>query len=117
MNILVRVLQVLLGVWNIIGGIYMAMHYEELISEWAGGFFPSTFWTILSVIQILLSLGLILSVAKGKKMALVSALGLAIISLLGIPYYSAYEGFPGMLWGIIPAVLLVFVAYWRGSKK
>lgn len=117
MNILVRVLQVLLGAWNIIGGIYMAMHYEELISEWAGGFFPSYFWTILAVVQILLSLGLILSVAKGKKLASISAVGLAIIALLGIPYYSAYQGFPGMLWGIIPAVLLVFVAFSRGSKQ
>jgi hypothetical protein len=117
MNIIVWILQVLLGLWHITGSIYMTTHYQDLISAWAADFFPSYFWIVLGAIQVLLSLGLIFSlVKKFRKLAPVSAIGLAIISLLGIPYYTAYSGFPGMLWGIIPAILLVFVAYWRGTK-
>jgi len=119
MNIVVTVLQVLLGLWNIIGGVYMSTHYEELINEWASGFFPSFFWIVFGVIQILFSLALILSVKKGKlsKMGLPAAIGLAVIDLVGIAFYMSYAGFPGMLWGLIPALLLGFVAYWRGLKK
>ena len=118
MNSFVILLQILLGLWNITGGIYMTTHYQELINEWAGGFFPSIFWIILGVIQVLFSLGLILSVGKSglRKMAPVSAIGLAIIDLFGIAFYTSYAGFPGLLWGIIPALLLAFVAYWRGSR-
>ncbi len=118
MNILVTLLQILLGLWNITGGIYMSTHHQELINEWAAGTFPAAFWVALGVIQIVLSVGLILSVGKGKlrKLATLSAIGLAIIALFGIPSYSAYAGFPGLLWGVIPAVLLLFVAYWRGGR-
>lgn len=118
MNILVGVLQVLLGLWNITGGIYMAMNYQDLISAWASSTLPSFFWIGLGVVQIILSVGLILSVTKKfRKFAWVSAIGLALIALFGIPSYAAYAGFPGMLWGIIPAVLLVFVAYWRRTRQ
>lgn len=119
MNIAISILQIILGIWNIIGGIYMTTHYPELINQWATGFYPSFFWIILGVIQILFSLVLIVSVGKGKwkKMAPVSAIGLAIIALLGITFYISYAGFPGMLWAIIPALLLVFVAYWKGGRS
>ncbi len=119
MNIIVIILQILLGLWNIVGGIYMTTHYQDLISAWASGFFPSFFWIIFGVIQILFSLALILSVGKGKlrKMSPIAAIGLGIIDLLGIAFYAAYAGFPGILWGIIPALLLAFVAYWRRSKQ
>ena len=118
MNIIVCILQVLLALWNVAGGIYMSMHYPDLINQWASVTIPSFFWISFGVIQILFSLGLILSlIKKFRKLATVSAVGLAIIALLGIPFYATYTGFPGMLWGIIPAVLLVFVAYWRGARK
>ena len=117
MNILISLLQILLGLWHIIGGVYMAGHYQELINEWASGALPSYFWVALGVVQILLSLGLTLSVAKKfRKFVKVSTFGLAAIDLLGIGFYSSYTG-TGMLWAVIPAVLLVFVAYGKSSKK
>lgn len=119
MNIVVIVLQILLGLWNITGGIYMSTHYQDLITGWASVSFPSFFWVVLGIVQIVFSLGLIISVGKGKlsKIAPVSAIGLAIISLLGVIFYVSYAGFPGMLWGIIPAILLACIAYWRGTQK
>ena len=116
MNILISILQILLGLWNITGGAYMTTHSQELISPWATSTFPSFFWIIFGAVQVLFSIGLIASVAKKcKKWAPVSAIGLAIIALLGIPFYASYAGFPGVLWGIIPALLLAFVAYWRAA--
>lgn len=119
MNLVISLLQLLLGVWNIIGGIYMSTHYLELINDWAYSSFPSFFWIILGVVQIILSLILIVSMAKGslRKMAPISAIILAIIALFGITSYLSYSGFPGMLWGLIPAVLLLWVAYWRGTRQ
>ncbi|MEK9159333.1 MAG: DoxX family protein [Patescibacteria group bacterium] len=117
MKILLSLLQVLLGLWHIIGGAYMTTHYQELITESASTTLPSYFWIILGVVQILLSLGLIAALAKKcKKWAPVSAIGLAIIDLAGIFFYITYTG-SGLLWAIIPAVLLAFIAYWRGSKR
>ena len=115
MNIIIVILQILLGLWNVIGGSYMSTHYPELINTWAYSFFPSYFWIIFGVIQVLFSIALIVSVGKGKlsNLAPISAIALAIIDCLGIAFYVSYAGFPGILWGIIPAVLLVVVAYWR----
>ncbi len=118
MNIIITILQILLGLWNIIGGIYMSTHAQELINTWASSFFPSFFWIILGIIQILFSIVLLVSVGNEKlrKLAPISAIGLAVISLMGLSFYMSYDGFPGMLWGIIPAILLALIAYWRGSR-
>lgn len=117
MNIVVSILQVLLGIWNIVGGVYMSTHYEELINTWASSSLPSFFWIILGIIQIVLSAMLLLSVvSRLRKLAPISAIGLTVIALFGLTVYISYSGFPGMLWGIIPAVLSAFVAYWRGAK-
>lgn len=118
MNIIITIFQVLLGLWNIIGGIYMSTHAQELITPWASSFFPSFFWIILGIIQILFSIALLISLGNGKlrKLAPISAICLAIISLLGLAFYLSYDGFPGMLWGIVPAILLAVIAYWRGQR-
>ncbi len=66
---------------------------------------------------MILALGLVSSVIKGisKKVVATSAILLALISLVGIVLYAKYAGFPGVLWGIIPALLLLFVAYERAK--
>lgn len=38
-------------------------------------------------------------------------------SLLGCVLFAQYAGFPGMLWGVAPAILAVFVAYGRMVLK
>lgn len=111
---ILSILQALLGLWNIVGGFYMSTHYEALITQGAMDALPSFFWIVLGVVQIVLGLCLLLSLGKQfKKCAYPSAAGLAIIALLGIGFYISYSGFPGMLWGILPALLLAFVAYKR----
>ncbi len=117
MNIVVTLLQVLIGLWHITGGVYMSQNYEGLITEWASGTLPPYFWVFLGVVEVLLGLGLVLSsMKKFRKFAVVSALGLAVVDLLGLAFFSTYTG-AGMLWPIVPAALLVFIAYWRKSKK
>ena len=119
MNILVWVLQILLALWNIIGGIFIVNNYEKVATESALNTLPKPVWIILGVLQILFALGLILPGANLRKPNSIAAACLAILSLLGIALYSQYAGFPGMLWGVIPAILAAFVAYkrWPESKS
>jgi hypothetical protein len=46
-----------------------------------------------------------------------AGIGLAVLFLAGIGLYTKYAGFPGCLWGVIPAVLLAFVVYGRFVLK
>lgn len=115
MKIFVKVLQVALALWTTTGSIYMMGHYELLASSWAANTLPSFFWIILGIVQLILSLGLLISVKESmRKYATPSALGLAVIVLAGLFLYSAYVG-SGVLWAIIPSALLAFVAYTKKS--
>ncbi len=115
MNILLWVLQILLAVWNMIGGIYMVNNYQQLANRWALNAFPKPIWMALGVLQVLFALGLVLPGVTGVLRILtpISAACLAAISLLGIALYVAYAGFPGILWGVVPAILAAFVVYGR----
>jgi hypothetical protein len=44
MNILLWVLQILLALWNMIGGIYMVNNYEKLAKVWALNALPKPAW-------------------------------------------------------------------------
>lgn len=115
MNVLLWVLQILLAVWNLIGGIFLIGNYHAVASRWALHTLPSPFWIALGVLQVLLAIGLVLP--KMRKLNLISAACLAAISLACVALYTSYAGFPGMLWGVIPAVLASFVAYKRMAKS
>lgn len=66
----------------------------------------------LGIIQIVLALALIISVwGRFRKLASPAAIALAVIALSGSVLYSAYAGFPGILWALIPAALFTFIAY------
>jgi hypothetical protein len=112
MNGLLWVLQVLLALWNLIGGSYVATNYAKIGNSWALGVLPATAWMALSGVQILFALGLF-----WPKAASIAATGLAVLSLLGLGLYTQYAGFPGMLWGVVPALLLAFTAYGRIALK
>lgn len=111
MNILLWVLQILLALYSIIGGLYMINNYEMLANAWALSSLPKPAWLVLGIIQILLAIGLVL-----PKLTIISAIGLVVISLMGLALYAAYAGFPGLLWGVGPAILFALVAYGRGLK-
>ena len=118
-NVLLWVLQMLLALWNITGGFYMVNNYKKLANAWALNTLPQPAWMALGVLQALFALGLVLPavVRVSPKLTPVSATCLAVISLLGIALYVAYSGFPGILWGVMPAVFAAFVAYGRIALK
>ena len=117
MNILLWVLQILLAVWNMIGGIYTASNYENLKSAWANAL-PKPAWAALCVLQIFFALGLVLPGATGMlpKLTPIAAAYLAVNSLWGCALFAQYSGFPGMLWGVVPGILAAFVSYGRMTK-
>lgn len=113
MNILLWVLQILLALWNIVGGIFIINNYEKVGAEWALNALPKPVWIALGAVQILFALGLILPGSKLRKLTSVAAACLSALSLLGIALYVQYDGFPGILWGVVPAILAALVAYKR----
>src|SRR5258708_4749889 len=110
MNILLWALQILLVLWNMIGGVYTISNYEQFKSAWANDF-PKPAWVALGVLQVLFALGLFL-----PKLTPVAAAYLAANALLGCALFAKYAGFPGLLWGVVPAALAAFVAYGRISR-
>jgi hypothetical protein len=114
MNILLWVLQILLALWNLIGGIYTISNYDQLKSTWATNL-PKPVWLVISALQIFFALCLVVPGLTGvlPKLPPIAATYLAINALLGCALFAKYAGFPGLLWGIIPAVLAAFVAYGR----
>lgn len=113
MNIFLWVLQILLALWNIIGGIFIVNNYEKVANEWALNALPKPVWIVLCFLQILFALGLILPGAKLRRPTSIAAACLSALSLLGVALYIKYAGFPGILWGVVPAILAAFVAYKR----
>ncbi len=111
MNILLWVLQVLLALWNLIGGAFVVVHYEELKALWAVAL-PGPVWIAYGVFQVLLAVGLV-----WPQLARFAAILLALLELSGCALFAKYAGFPGCLWGVVPAVLLAFVAYGRFARK
>lgn len=107
MNALLWVLQVLLALWNLMGAGYMVPHYEKLANGWALGALPKPIWIVYGLLEVLFALGLFL-----PKLVPGSAIGLAVLALLGITLFAQYTGW-GLLWAFVPAFLLAFVAYGR----
>jgi hypothetical protein len=112
MNILLWVLQVLLALWNLIGGSFVIMNFEKIGNPWALGSFSQPAWVGLGAIQVFYALGLL-----WPKTAALAAVVLALVSLSGLAIYTQYAGFPGLLWGVVPALLLAFVAYGRFTPR
>jgi uncharacterized membrane protein len=111
MNILLWVLQVSLGLWNLIGGVYTLSHYQQIASLWASNL-PAAVWVAIAVLQILFSIALVL-----PKLTSIAAVYLAVNALLGCALFAQYAGFPGMLWGVVPAALCAFVVCGRMTQK
>ena len=111
MNILLWILQILLAAWNLIGGTYVMSNYELIRSVWAQNL-PGPFWVVYGALQVLFALGLL-----WPRLTKVAAIVLALISLSYCALSAHYAGFPGILWGVIPALLAAFVAYGRTARN
>jgi uncharacterized membrane protein len=118
MNIALWILQILLALWNMIGGVYTILNDEQLKAACVNGL-PQPVWIALGALQALFALGLIVPGAAGRwpKLTFISAVYLALNSLLGCALFAKYAGFPGMLWGLVPALLAAFVAFGRRARK
>jgi hypothetical protein len=114
MNVPLWVLQILLAFWNITGGIFTIINYEQIKGAWANDL-PKPAWVAIGLLQALFAVGLILPGAIGvlPKLTSISAAYLAINALSGCLLFAQYSGFPGVLWGVVPALLAAFVAYGR----
>ncbi len=112
-NKLIWILQIILALYNLAGGLYMINNYEKIASVWAWRALTQPFWITLGLLQVLFAIGLILpnKTKLLKKLTPISAVCLVIITLFGIVLYDAYGKFPGILWALIPALLMAFVAY------
>jgi hypothetical protein len=51
------------------------------------------------------------------KLTPVAAVYLAANALLGCALFTQYAGFPGLLWGLVPAFFALFLAYGRFVLK
>jgi len=118
MNILLWILRILLAFWNLVGGSYTAFHYEQLKAPWLNDS-PPVLWIVISLLQILFALGLVMpgTDKRWPKLTFISAVYLVLNSLLGLALFAQYAGFPGMLWGVVPALLSAFVAYGGRVRK
>lgn len=118
MNIVLWVLQVLFAFYFLTGGYYMMTHYQDLANSWALNALPSFFWMILGVLEMLSAVGLVIpgKLIKFPQLTSIAAISLTVISLLGIVLYVAFTGV-GMLWALLPAAVLAFVAYGRWPTK
>jgi hypothetical protein len=110
MNIFLWVLQVLLGLYYLMGGSWML---KNIPAAWLK-ILPKPVWTAIGLLQILLALGLVLPGLLGKAQFIpIAAIGLAVetlfVALLTKPK------FKGLLWVVIPALLSLFVAYGRSA--
>ena len=118
MNILLWVLQILLALYNIAGGIYMMNNYQRVASIWALKMLPQPIWMIIGILQVISSICLLLPTAKKwPRLTSMAAIVLAVISLMGDVLSLEYSRYPGILWGIIPAILSAYVAYKRWPTK
>ena len=113
-NIFLWVLQILFALYFIAGGLYMAFNYKILANVWAVKMLPQPVWHALGLIEVIFGSGLVLPgiVRKWYKLIPISAICLMVISILGSVLYVAYAG-SGILWAVIPAMILAYVAYGR----
>jgi hypothetical protein len=112
MRIAFGILKVLIALWFITGALYMMGAPASLANPWAAENLPEAFWITLVVFQILFATLFGLSAfvkSLHPNITHISAIGLIIITLMGLFLYSAYAGFPGILWGLIPAILVGFL--------
>lgn len=107
------VFRIVLAFYFITGALYMITNYSELAAPWALTSLPSGTWTILGILQIIFAVILVLpsKIRIHFRQTSLAAYALAIISLLGSFLYIAYAGFPGILWALVPASLLLFIGH------
>jgi hypothetical protein len=110
MNIFLWVLQVLLGLYYLMGGSWML---KNIPKAWLK-IMPKPVWMGIGLLQILLAVGLVLPGFFGKAQLIpIAAIGLAVETLFVAVLTK--PKFQGLLWVVIPALVSLFVAYGRSG--
>src|SRR5258708_34165777 len=109
MNILLWLLQVMLGLYYLMGGSWML---SKIPGAWLK-ILPKPVWMALGLLQILFALGLVLpgALRMSPQLTPISAISVAVETLLVTALTKL--PFKGALWAIVPALLALFVAYGR----
>ncbi len=110
MNILLWVLQILLGFYYLMGANFLAF---KAPAPWLK-LLPKSGWMALGLLQAFFALGLVLPGAVGimPKLTAYAAVGVATETILVAVVLTKPKP-QGLLWVVIPAVLSLFVAYGR----
>jgi hypothetical protein len=118
MKILLWVIQILLAIWNLMGGSYTIFNYMNLRAP-AVKTLPASFWVALGALQIIAAIALLIpgKLVRVPKLNAIAAAYIFVFALSGIIIFAQYAGFPGMLWAVIPAALAAFVVYGRLTLK
>ena len=115
MNALLWVLQIVLALYNVMGGFWTLRTADKLAGT-GNRALPKGAWTGLGLLQIVLAIGLVLPGALGGMAGwtAIAAVGLAVLMVVTAAIvHSKSLMSAGMLWAVIPALLAAFVAYGR----
>ena len=115
MNIVLWILQIVLALYNVMGGFWTFKTADKLAAT-GNHALPKSAWQLLAVLQILFALGLVVPGAAGvlPGWTALAAICLAVemVATAAIVHSKALMS-SGMLWAVIPALVAAFVAYGR----
>jgi hypothetical protein len=108
MNALLWVLQILLALYYIMGGIWML---AKVPKAWLN-VLPKPAWTVLGSFQILFALGLVVPGAAGI-LPQATSMAAICVAVQTVVVAGRTTRMPGLLWALLPAAVALFVAYAR----
>jgi len=108
MNIMLWVLQVLLALYYLMGGVWMM---KNIPKPWLK-VLPKPAWMAFGALQVLFALALVLPAATGVQPKLVP-IAAACLAVQTVAVAAKFTPLKGLLWSVVPAILAVFVAYGR----
>lgn len=116
MNVVLWVLQILLGLVFIAAGYNHAFRFEQIKSrmKWVNDV-PRGLVTFIGVCEILGGIGVILPALTGilPWLSPLAAAGLALIMLLAAGFHLLRREYPNIVFNLVLLVLAAFVAYGR----
>ena len=116
MNIVLWIVQVLLGVAFLMAGVTHAFQYERAKAQfkWVADV-PRSLVTFIGICEILGAIGLILPALTGilPWLTPLAGVGLAVIMLLAAGFHVMRREYPNIVVNLILLALAAFVAYGR----
>ena len=120
MNVLLWVVQTLLAMLSIAGGTYKLLAYDQLAKTPQAAAIPHAGWVAIGVFEIVCGLLLIIPIAKGRLIPIAAtAIALEAIALAvnDARYSTELTAQNPLVWVVVMAVLALFIAYGRFTRK